>query len=77
MCIRDRVISPSVQRHAVDHTLYTTASVVRTIELILGLPPMTQYDAHATPLLSVFTPQSQSAPFAALLPGVKMDARNP
>ena len=34
----------------VDHTSYTTASLLRTIELILGLPPMSQYDAPATPI---------------------------
>ncbi len=39
-----------VKQGFVDHTAYTTASLLRTIELILGLPPMTQYDAPATPL---------------------------
>jgi hypothetical protein len=39
-----------VKKGFVDHTAYTTASLLRTIELILGLPPMSQYDAPATPL---------------------------
>jgi YVTN family beta-propeller protein len=39
-----------VKQGFVDHTAYTTTSLIRTIELILGLPPMTQYDAPATPL---------------------------
>ncbi len=39
-----------VKQGFVDHTPYTTASFLRTIELILGLPPMSQYDAAATPL---------------------------
>ncbi len=39
-----------VKKGFVDHTAYTTASLLRTIELILALPPMTQYDAPATPL---------------------------
>jgi YVTN family beta-propeller protein len=39
-----------VKQGFVDHTAYTTASLLRTIELILGLPPMSQYDAAATPL---------------------------
>jgi YVTN family beta-propeller protein len=39
-----------VKQGFVDHTPYTTASLLRTIELILGLPPMSQYDAPATPL---------------------------
>jgi len=39
-----------VKKGFVDHTAYTTTSLLRTIELILGLPPMSQYDAAATPL---------------------------
>jgi hypothetical protein len=39
-----------VKQGFVDHTAYSTTSLLRTIELILGLPPMTQYDASATPL---------------------------
>jgi YVTN family beta-propeller protein len=39
-----------VKEGFVDHTPYTTTSLLRTIELILGLPPMSQYDAPATPL---------------------------
>ena len=48
-------IGPYVKRNFVDHTMYSTASVLRTIELILGLPPMSQYDASATPLFHSFT----------------------
>ena len=43
------VISPYCKHGAVDSTLYTTASMVRTMELILGLPPLAQYDAKAHP----------------------------
>ena len=43
------VVSPYTRRGAVDSTLYTTSGMLRTIELILGLPPMSQYDAAATP----------------------------
>ena len=39
-----------VKKGFVDHTAYTTTSLLRTMELILGLPPMTQYDAPAIPL---------------------------
>ncbi len=49
------VMSPYVRRGMVDSTFYTTASVLRTIELILGLPPLSQYDAAATPLFPAFT----------------------
>src|SRR5213079_1673673 len=44
------VASPYARQNAVDSTFYTTASVLRTIEGILGLPPLSQYDAGATPL---------------------------
>jgi 40-residue YVTN family beta-propeller repeat len=39
-----------VKQGFVDHTIYTTTSLLRTIELILGLPPMSQYDAPSIPL---------------------------
>jgi YVTN family beta-propeller protein len=48
------VASPFAKRGFVDHTLYTTSGVLRTIELILGIPPMSQYDAAATPLVGAF-----------------------
>ena len=49
------IAGPYVKRHYVDHTPYTTTSLLRTIELILGLPPMSQYDAAATPMWRSFT----------------------
>jgi len=52
-----------VKKGFVDHTMYSTTSVLRTIELILGLPPMSQYDAAATPMWRCFTPNSIHAPF--------------
>ena len=50
------VISPYVKRKKVVSRMYSTASMLRTIELILGLPPMSQYDAAATPMWECFTP---------------------
>src|SRR2546426_975830 len=44
------VLSAWSKRGFVDSTHYTTASMLRTIELILGLRPMTQFDAAATPM---------------------------
>ena len=41
------MISPYTRRRSVDSTLYSTANMVRTIERILGLPPMNQFDAAA------------------------------
>ena len=60
-----------VKRHYVDHTAYSTSSVLRTIELILGLPPMSQYDAAAEPLWRCFTTQPNSTPFHSQ--GAKVD----
>ncbi len=54
-----------IKRHAVDHTMYSTASVLRTIELLLGVPPMSQYDASAEPMWRCFTPQADLTPFEA------------
>ena len=48
------IAGPYVKRNFVDHTPYTTTGLLRTIELILGLPPMSQYDAAAIPLWRSF-----------------------
>jgi len=52
-----------IKRGFVDHTLYSTTSMVRTIELILGLPPMSQYDAAATPMWRCFSNTPNLSPF--------------
>jgi YVTN family beta-propeller protein len=70
------VISPLCKRHFVDSTLYTTASMLRTIELILGLPPLTQFDAGATPMFNCFQSVPQATIFAALPARVDLNAHN-
>jgi YVTN family beta-propeller protein len=55
-----------VKRHFIDHTMYSTSSMLRTIELILGIPPMTQYDAAAKPMWRCFDTMPNHAPFNAL-----------
>ena len=70
------VISPFVKRHSVDSTLYTTASMVRTIELILGLPPLTQYDAGASPMFNCFQKTPELAVYHPLAPKVDLFAKN-
>jgi hypothetical protein len=55
-----------VKRNFVDHTPYTTTSVLRTIELILGMPPMTQYDAAATPMWRSFNTTADTTGFTML-----------
>lgn len=54
---------PFVKRNFIDHTPYTTSGMLRTIELILGLPPMSQYDAGAGSMWRCFTSNSDSARF--------------
>ena len=70
------VISPFCKRGVVDSTFYTTASMIRTMELILGLPPMTQFDAGATPMFNCFQKTSQPTPFAVVTPTVNLLAKN-
>ncbi|MEZ4908928.1 MAG: hypothetical protein R2771_15105 [Saprospiraceae bacterium] len=46
--------------------MYSTSSVLRTIELILGLPPMSQYDAAAIPLWRCFSNNVDNKPFKSI-----------
>jgi YVTN family beta-propeller protein len=58
------------------HAMYTQASVLRTIEILLGLPPMSAYDAGAAPLTAAFTATPNLTPFDALPPQVDLRAKN-
>jgi DNA-binding beta-propeller fold protein YncE len=60
----------------VDHTPYSTSSFLRTIELILGLPPMSQYDAAAEPLWRCFDSVPSHKPFDVRPPETDLFARN-
>lgn len=63
------LIISAYNRHAgvtVDHTLYDTAAMVRTIELVLGLRPLSQYDAQATPMWRLFGATPDLTPYEAL-----------
>jgi hypothetical protein len=71
------VISPYVKRGVVDSTMYTTAGMVRTMELILGLPPMTQFDERATPMFDSFMSNPDLTPYTTLDEQVALDAVNP
>ena len=70
------VAGPFVKRNFVDHTPYTTSGIVKTMELILGLPPMTQYDAAATPLWRCFVPSPDYTVFNFLPETVDLDEIN-
>ena len=71
------VISPYTRRGIVDSTLYNTTSVLRTIELILGLKPMTTFDAGARPMANVFQETPNLAPYRNDPPRVPLDEKNP
>ena len=70
------VLSPWVKPGTIDSTLYTTASMIRTMELILGLPAMTQYDAGATPMFNCFSKKPVSKPYFQRAPKVDVNAIN-
>ena len=57
------VVGPFVKRKFVNHSSYTTSGILRTMELILGLPPMSQYDAAATPLYKCFSAAADETAF--------------
>jgi YVTN family beta-propeller protein len=71
------IISPYTKRGAVDSTMYSTSSMLRTIELILGLKPMSQFDAAATPMFNSFQSAPDLRPYQALPANVDLEARNP
>jgi len=71
------VISPWTQKGIVDSTHYTTASMLLTMEKILGLPPMSSYDAHATPMLRPFLGTQNYEAYKALPPGKEINDKNP
>ena len=69
-------ISPFTRRGVVDSTLYTTSGVLRTMELVLGLPPMSQYDASATPMYNAFSTTPSLTPYTFLPAQVRLDLKN-
>jgi DNA-binding beta-propeller fold protein YncE len=66
------VAGPYVKRGYVDHSMYSTSSVLRTIELILGLPPMSQYDAAAPSLWKSFMKTANPKPFIAAAENINL-----
>jgi YVTN family beta-propeller protein len=70
------VISPYTKRHFVDSTQYSTVSMIRSIELILGLPPLSQYDAAARPMYNSFTDRADLAPYTHEKERIDLTAKN-
>jgi len=71
------VVSPYTKRGQVVSTMSNTVSLIRTIEQILGLPPMNQFDAAATPMFDCFTDKPDFTPFAAVPNEIPIDDLNP
>ncbi|HLZ84444.1 MAG TPA: alkaline phosphatase family protein, partial [Caulobacteraceae bacterium] len=71
------VISPYIKRGIVDSTLYTTSSMVRSIELLLGMPPLSQYDAAATPFYAAFGTTADLTGFKGLPAQWDVNEKNP
>ncbi|MGH9629834.1 MAG: alkaline phosphatase family protein, partial [Bryobacteraceae bacterium] len=71
------VISPYTRRGIVDSNMYNTVSMLRTIELIAGLRPMTHFDAGARPMSAAFSSTADNTPYTAEKPRVPLDERNP
>jgi YVTN family beta-propeller protein len=64
------VISPYVKRGLIDHTRYTTDNLLRSIESILGLDPLSINDANAVPMATAFAAQPNLRPYDPIVPGV-------
>jgi hypothetical protein len=71
------VISPYTRARGVDSTMYNTTSVLRTMELILGLRPMTVFDAAARPMWNAFASHADTRPFESLPASHSLAERNP
>src|SRR5262249_51340742 len=70
------VISPYAKRHVVDSTMYSTTSMLRTMELILELKPMSQFDAAARPMFNAFQAEADLRPYQAKAANVNLEEKN-
>jgi phospholipase C len=70
-------ISPYTRRRFVDHTNYNQTGMVKTIELMLGLPPMNQMDLSATPMYNCFREEPDLTPYATAGNRLALDEMNP
>jgi YVTN family beta-propeller protein len=70
-------ISPYTHRGIIDSTMYNQSSILRTMELILGMRPMTHFDAGAHPLYAAFAAKPNNAGYTAEKPRISLSDRNP
>jgi hypothetical protein len=71
------VVSPWVKKGTVNSTMYNQASVLRTMEIILGMRPMTTFDAGARPMFSVFNTTAAGEVYTLEKPQTPLDQKNP
>ncbi len=71
------VISPYTRGRGIDSSMYNTVSMLRTMEYILGLNPMTMHDASAHLMTAAFNPKPDTRPYVAEKPRISLDTRNP
>jgi DNA-binding beta-propeller fold protein YncE len=71
------VISPYTRHGHVDSSLYSTSSMLRTMELILGLKPMSQFDAAARPMYASFQAKADPRPYQHVVPDIDLQEKNP
>ena len=71
------VISPYTKRKYVDSTCYNQTGMVKTIEMLLGLPPMNQLDLSATPMRYAFQEKADLTPYRAVPNRIRLDEMNP
>lgn len=69
-------ISAYTRRGHLDSTQYSTSGMLRTMELILGLPPMSQFDASATPMFESFTDKLDLTPYSHVPNKIDLNAKN-
>jgi YVTN family beta-propeller protein len=69
-------ISPYTRRKAVDSTCYNQTGMVKTIELMLGLPPMNQLDLSATAMRNCFQATPDLTPYAHVPNRIALDEMN-
>lgn len=71
------ILSPFTRGRGIDSTMYNTTSMLRTIEMILGLQPMTHFDAAATPMVASFRAARDMTPYSPEKPRYSLEERNP
>jgi YVTN family beta-propeller protein len=71
------VISPYTKRRQIVSNFYNQTSVLHTIELMLGIPPMNQFDAMSPAMGACFTSKPDLTPYVALPNQIPLDQTNP